>query len=52
MKWGVREVGNMVIIEFECRNNYEAIEMAEVCAVALAEGELTIEITHDVEASR
>ena len=47
IKWGVIEDGNRVLIEFICRDNYEAIEMAEVCADGLADGELTIEVTPD-----
>ena len=47
LNWGVREDGNMVFIEFECHDNYEAIELAEVFAAGLAEGELTIEVTND-----
>lgn len=43
LRWGVREVeGRTVVIEFECHDAYEAIELAEVCATGLAEGELTI----------
>jgi hypothetical protein len=48
--WGVREVeGNTVIIEFTCHDAYEAIELAEVCAIGLKEGELTIEVSNDAK---
>lgn len=48
--WGVREPeGNVVLIEFICHDAYEAIELAEVCAAALTEGELTIEVGNDAE---
>lgn len=48
LRWGVREVeGRVVTIEFECHDAYEAIEFAEICAVGLAEGELTIEVEAD-----
>ncbi len=50
LRWGVREPeGNVVIIEFECYDAYEAIEFAEVCAAGLSEGELTIEVHADKE---
>ena len=45
LRWGVREpVDNIVIIEIECHDAYEAIELAEVCSVGLSEGSLTIEV--------
>ena len=45
LRWRVREVERRtVIIEFECHDAYEAIELAEICAMGLTEGELTIEI--------
>lgn len=45
LKWSVREDGNKVIIEFSCRDAYEAIEFAEICSMGLREGELTLETT-------
>jgi len=47
LNWGVREEGNRVIIEFDCHDAYEAIELAEICAAGLSEGELTIEVEND-----
>ena len=48
LRWGVRDVvDNMVVIEFECHDAYEAIEFAEVCAAGLKDGELTIDVSTD-----
>lgn len=47
MRWRVREEGNRVIIEFTCRDNYDAIELAEIVAKGMAEGELTLEFGYD-----
>ncbi len=40
-------VDNMVVIEFECHDAYEAIEFADVCAAGLKDGKLTIEVSTD-----
>ncbi|HXE08417.1 MAG TPA: hypothetical protein VN612_10995 [Acidobacteriaceae bacterium] len=45
--WSVREEGNAVILEFGCRDNYEAIELAEVLALAIGEGHLEMEFEDD-----
>lgn len=48
IRWGVRDVvDNMVVIEFECHDAYEAIEFADVCAAGLKDGKLTIEVSTD-----
>lgn len=45
VRWAVTEVlGSKFAIEFECADDYDAIEMAEVCAAGLRDGELTIEV--------
>jgi hypothetical protein len=43
MRWNVREDGNRVIVEFICRDNYEAIELGEIIALGMSEGEITFE---------
>ena len=43
VRWSVREEGNRVILEWMLRDNYEAIELAEVIAEGIREGELTLE---------
>lgn len=48
VRWGVTDVvDGKFSIEFECCDDYDAIEFAEVCAAGLREGELTIEVTND-----
>lgn len=47
VRWGVREEGNMVFIEFEMRDNYEAIEFAEHIAEGMREGEITLEFNDE-----
>lgn len=45
--WTVREEGNKVIVEITCRDNYEAIELAEVIAEGIKEGHLEMEFHAD-----
>src|ERR1700712_1686630 len=42
--WGVREDGNNVLVEIgiECRDNYDAIELAEVIAKHMERGNLSL----------
>ena len=46
-RWSVREDGNTVIVEFFCRDNYEAIELAEVIAEGMRTGSLEFEFDED-----
>lgn len=47
VKWSVREEGNKVILEWELRDAYEAIELAEVIAEGMREGYLELEFSPD-----
>jgi hypothetical protein len=43
VRWSVREEGNTVIVEVECRDDYQAIELCEVIAAGIREGHLELE---------
>jgi hypothetical protein len=49
VRWAVREDGNTVILEITCRDNYEAIELAEVIAAGIGSGGFTLEFENDAE---
>lgn len=46
LRWSVREAGAKVIIEVECRDAYQAIQLAEVVANGIAGGHLELEFNH------
>lgn len=46
LAWAVREEGRRVIIEVECRDAYQAIQLAEVVAKGVASGRLELEFEH------
>jgi hypothetical protein len=48
IRWRVLDLkSNLVTIEFECHDAYDAIELAEICAAGLSEGELILEVSND-----
>ena len=49
LRWSVREDGNKVIIEFTCRDNYEAILLGETIGDGMRSGSLEIEFEHWID---
>lgn len=46
-RWSVREEGNLVIVEFTLRDNYEAILLCEVIADGMRDGYLEIKFENE-----